>query len=88
MLSCFRAFRGECNPHYEVCIPEKLERLWIPIELLSAIPYIVLRLVIGRLSKFTVFDRGVADFIVWIITILSYPRFYRVYTAGFYLDWL
>jgi len=37
-------------------------------------PYIVLRLALGRLSRFTVFDRGAVDFIADIITILNYPR--------------
>jgi len=30
---------------------------------------------LGRLYRFTVFDRGIADFIAWVITTLGYPRF-------------
>jgi len=75
ILHRFRAFRGSCNPYYGVCISRGLRGLWIHIEFWSAVPYIVLRLVLRRLYRFIVFDRGVVDFIVWVITTLSYPGF-------------
>jgi len=49
--------------------------LWVRIEFWSALPYILLRLVLRRLYRFAVFDRGVADFIAWVITTLGYPGF-------------
>jgi len=30
---------------------------------------------LGRLYRFTVFDRGLADFIAWVVTTLDYPGF-------------
>jgi len=75
ILSRFRVFRGGCNPYYGVCIPWGMKRLWIHIEFWSAIPYILLRMVLGRLYRFTVFDRGVVDFIAWVVTTLGYPGF-------------
>jgi len=30
---------------------------------------------LGRLYRFSVFDRGVADFIAWVVTTLGYPGF-------------
>ncbi|PLJ78190.1 hypothetical protein [Infirmifilum sp. SLHALR2] len=75
ILSRFRAFRGGCNPYYGVCIPGKLKWLWIHIEFWSAVPYILLRMVLGRLYRFNVFDRGVVDFVAWVIATLGYPGF-------------
>jgi len=75
VLSRFRVFRGGCNPYYGVCIPGGMKWLWVHIEFWSAIPYILLRMVLRRLYRFTVFDRGIADFIAWVVTTLSYPGF-------------
>jgi len=83
ILHRFRAFRGGCNPYYGVCIPRGLRGLWIHIEFWSAVPYIVLRLVLRRLYRFIVFDRGVVDFIVWVITTLSYPGFLSSFYGRF-----
>jgi len=75
ILSRFRVFRGGCNPYYGVCIPGGMKWLWVHIEFWSAIPYILLRIVLRRLYRFTVFDRGIADFIAWVIATLGYPGF-------------
>jgi len=75
ILSRFRVFRGGCNPYYGVCIPRGMKWLCIHIEFWSAIPYILLRMMSGRLYRFTVFDRGIVDFVVWVITTLGYPGF-------------
>jgi len=75
ILHRFRAFRGGCNPYYGVCIPGRLRGLWIHVEFWSALPYIVLRALLSRVFKFLVCDRGVADFIAWVVTTLNYPRF-------------
>jgi len=75
LLSRFSAFRGGCNPYYRVCVPGKLRRLWIHVEFWSALPYIVLRILLSKMLKFLVCDRGIADFIVWIVTTLNCPRF-------------
>jgi len=41
--------------------------LRVHIKFWSAVPYILLRLVLEMLYRFDVFDRGVVDFIVWVI---------------------
>jgi len=64
-----------CNPYYKVCIPKRLRHIWIHIEFWSAMPYILLRHILVRLHKFLVCDRGIADFIVWIIVTLDHPSF-------------
>jgi len=74
-LSRFNAFRGGCNPYYRVCVPGKLRRLWIHVEFWSAIPYILLRAFLSRVLDFLVCNRGVANFIAWVVTTLGYPRF-------------
>jgi len=75
ILSRFRAFRGGCNPYYGVCIPGGLRWLWTHVEFWSAVPYILLRALLSRMFDFLVCDRGVADFIAWVVTTLNYPRF-------------
>jgi len=75
LLSRFKTFRGPCNPYYQVCIPNRLKRLWAHIEFWSATPYIILRLLLAKLHAYTVYDRGVIDFIAWVTTTLSYPSF-------------
>jgi len=75
ILSRFRIFRDSCNPYYGVCIPGGMKWLWVHIEFWSAIPYILLRMVLMRLYRFSVFDRGVVDFIAWVVTTLGYPGF-------------
>jgi len=75
ILSRFDAFRGSCNPYYGVCIPEGMKKLWIHVEFWSTLPYILLRILLSRLFKFSICDRGVVDFVVWIIATLNYPGF-------------
>jgi len=75
ILSRFRAFRGGCNPYYGVCISGGLRWLWIHVEFWSAVPYILLRALLSRVFDFLVCDRGTVDFIAWVVTTLSYPRF-------------
>ena len=75
ILSHFQTFQGMCNPYYKVCIPKKLKRIWIYVEFWSIVPYILLRLLLSKVYRFLVCDRGVIDFVVWIITTLSYPSF-------------
>jgi len=83
VLRRFKVFRGMCNPYYGVCIPGKLRRLWIHVEFWSAVPYILLRALLSRAFDFLVCDRGIADFIAWIVTTLGYPRFLSTLYGGF-----
>jgi len=74
-LSCFKAFRGVCNPYYRVCIPRGLKGLWIHIEFWSLLPHIFMRALLRRMCYFLICDRGFLDFIVWVIVTLGYPAF-------------
>jgi len=84
-LSRFRVFRGDCNPYYKVCIPEKLRWLWIHIEFWSLLPHVFTRLLLGKVCRFLVCDRGFLDFIVWVIATLNYLSFLRSVYGGFLL---
>jgi len=64
-----------CNPYYKIRIPGKFKYIWIHVEFWSIIPYILLRLLLSKLYRFLICDRGVIDFVVWIITTLNYPSF-------------
>ncbi|WP_440060014.1 hypothetical protein ACSU1N_02340 [Thermogladius sp. 4427co] len=71
-LSRFRGFQGLCNPYYRVCLPGKLKPLWIHIEFLSFLPYLLARLLLKRVCL-VVGDRGILDFTVWLVTTLGEP---------------
>jgi len=73
-LSRFAAFKGCSNPYYGVTIPNKLRSIWIMIEFSSLLPHYLLRRLLSTLHP-VIGDRGVLDFIVWIIVTLDHPRF-------------
>ncbi|OYT55362.1 MAG: hypothetical protein B6U76_06245 [Desulfurococcales archaeon ex4484_217_2] len=58
-----------------MCIPRKLRELWIHIEFWSLLPHILVRMLLRKLCRFLICDRGALDAIVWIITTLRYPSF-------------
>jgi len=74
-LHGFSSFRGSCNPYYKVCIPGRLRNVWVLLEFLSLLPHVLTRLLLRRLCRFLLCDRGFLDFIVWIIVTLDYPGF-------------
>ena len=84
-LSRFKVFRGGCNPYYKVCVPRRLRWLWIHIEFWSLLPHVFTRMLLGKVCRFLVCDRGFLDFIVWIIATLNYPSFLRSVYGGFLL---
>jgi len=77
LLSRIRAFRGNCNPYYGICIPRKLRQLWIHSEFWSLLPHVFARMLLRKVCRFLICDRGLLDFIVWIIATLNYPGFIR-----------
>ena len=77
LLSRFGVFCGNCNPYYKVCIPGKLRRLWSHLEFWSLLPHIFVRGLFARVCRFLVCDRGLLDFVVWVIVTLNYPGFLR-----------
>lgn len=73
-LSRFSSFRGYINPYYKITIPLKLRPIWILIEFSSILPHYLLRRFLSIFHPI-VGDRGLLDFIVWIILTLNYPKF-------------
>jgi hypothetical protein len=72
-LHRFKSFRGSCNPYYRICVPERLKRVWIFLELVSLLPHLFARFLLGRICKVVVCDRGLLDFIVWLVVTLDAP---------------
>jgi hypothetical protein len=72
-LHNFKSFRGSCNPYYSICVPEKLKMVWVFLEFTSVLPHLFARLLLCRLCRVVVCDRGLLDFIVWLIATLDAP---------------
>jgi len=79
------SFRGSCNPYYEICVPGRLRSVWIFLEFASLLPHVIARLILRRLCRFLLCDRGFLDFIVWIIVTLGYPAFLNTIYGRFLL---
>uniref|UniRef100_A0A7C4BCI9 Thymidylate kinase n=1 Tax=Ignisphaera aggregans TaxID=334771 RepID=A0A7C4BCI9_9CREN len=85
LLSRFQVFYGDCNPYYGVCIPEKLRALWLYLEFLSLLPHYFTRLLLRRFCRFVVCDRGVLDFVVWLVVTLDTLKVFRSLCGRFLL---
>jgi len=72
-LRNFESFRGSCNPYYSICVPEELKGFWAFFEFVSILPHLFARLLLCRLCRVIVCDRGLLDFIVWLIVTLDAP---------------
>ena len=72
-LHNFKSFRGSCNPYYSICVPEKLKMVWVFLEFTSVLPHLFARLLLCRLCRVVVCDRGLLDFIVWLVATLDAP---------------
>jgi hypothetical protein len=72
-LHGFRSFRGSCNPYYRICVPEGLKRVWVFLEFVSILPHLFARFSLGRVCRVVVCDRGLLDFLVWLIVTLDAP---------------
>lgn len=81
-LSKLSLFQGSDNPYYGISIPPSLRSLWIIIELLSVVPHILVRNALSRFS-IVIGDRGLLDFLVWLIVTLNYPQLLRRITGRF-----
>jgi len=81
-LSHFTSLKGYSNPYYRVSIPSKLRSLWVLVEFSSLLPHYLLRRFLSLLHP-VIGDRGLLDFIVWIIVTLEYPRFLSSFTGRF-----
>jgi energy-coupling factor transporter ATP-binding protein EcfA2 len=72
-LHKFKSFHGSCNPYYSICVPEGLKRVWVFLEFVSILPHLFARFSLGRVCKVVVCDRGLLDFLVWLIVTLDAP---------------
>ncbi|MEM3464923.1 MAG: hypothetical protein QW566_00480 [Candidatus Jordarchaeales archaeon] len=81
-LSRFSSFRGRANPYYKIVIPLKLRPLWVLVEFFSILPHYLLRKFLS-LFYYVIGDRGLLDFIVWIIVTLNHPKFFSSLLGGF-----
>jgi len=68
-LRRFNIFKGGGLHYYNFRIPPKLRDLWLIIELVSALPLIVLYYYVYRMVyNVVIAERGVLDFAVWVLT--------------------
>ena len=72
-LHKFKSFHGSCNPYYSICVPEGLKRVWVFLEFISILPHLFARFLLVRVCKVVVCDRGLLDFIVWLVVTLDAP---------------
>jgi len=72
-LHRFKSFHGSCNPYYSICVPERLRRVWVFLEFISILPYLFARFLLGRVCRVVVCDRGLLDFLVWLVATLDSP---------------
>ncbi len=85
-LRKFRVFEGSCNPYYNICIPVKLKQIWVWIEFFSMLPIFFLRFLIPSLLGYVVIgERGLIDFVVWLIITLRDPNIIQSLVSRFVL---
>jgi len=72
-LHNFKSFRGSCNPYYRICVPEGLRGVWVFLEFVSILPHLSARFLVKRVCKVVVCDRGLLDFVVWLVATLDAP---------------
>jgi hypothetical protein len=72
-LHSFKSFRGSCNPYYRICVPKKLRRVWVFLEFVSILPHLFARFLLVRICRVVVCDRGLLDFLVWLVATLDSP---------------
>jgi len=58
---------GEDLHYYKVWIPKHLEKFWLLIEFISAIPLILLYYYLYRIYYIIISERSMVDLVVWII---------------------
>jgi hypothetical protein len=84
-LHRFSSFRGSCNPYYRVCVPEGLRRVWVFLEFVSVLPHLFARFLLGRVCRVVVCDRGLLDFVVWLVATLDAPWILKTLIGRFLL---
>ena len=85
ILSKFSIFRGLDNPYYKLSIPNDLRPLLALLEFTCFLPQFFARLLRRLVSDVVLCDRGVLDFLVWVMTTLKYSGFLRTVCGRFLL---
>ena len=85
-LHSFKSFRGSCNPYYRICVPERLKSVWVFLEFVSILPHLFARLLLGRVCRVVICDRGLLDFLVWLIVTLNAPWILNTLIGRFLLE--
>ena len=73
----FSSFRDSCNPYYGICVPKKLKSVWVFLEFVSILPHFFARFLLVRVCRVVVCDRGLLDFLVWLVATLDAPWILR-----------
>ena len=84
-LSRFSAFKGPDNPYYGVSVPENLKHLFSVLEFAGFLPQLFARWLRGLYSDYLVCDRGVLDFLAWVVATLKYAKFLNSLLGRFLL---
>jgi len=50
-----------------------LKRVWVFLEFVSILPHLFARFLLGRVCRVVVCDRGLLDFLVWLVATLDAP---------------
>jgi hypothetical protein len=66
-------------------VPERLKGVWILLESVSLLPHLFARFLLGRVCRVVVCDRGLLDFVVWLIVTLDAPWVIRTVIGRFLL---
>ena len=84
-LPRFEILRGSDNPYYNLRIPSKLRIFWLFLEFTSFLPIYLFRRLLSIFYDFLICDRGLLDFIIWIISTTRYPSFLKTLYGKFLL---
>jgi hypothetical protein len=66
-------------------VPERLKGVWILLESVSLLPHLFARFLLGRVCRVVVCDRGLLDFVVWLVVTLDAPWVIRTVIGRFLL---
>ena len=86
LLQGFSSFQGSCNPYYRICVPVRLRRVWIFLEFVSVLPHLFARFLLEGVCKVVVCDRGLLDFLVWLVATLDAPWILNTLIGKFLLS--
>jgi hypothetical protein len=54
-------------------VPKRLKGVWILLEPVSLLPHLFVRFLLKRVCRVVVCDRGLLDFLVWLVATLDAP---------------